>query len=133
MTKFLGIDYGEAKIGLALANDFDKLSLPYKILSEEIFFKEIINIIQSEEINELVVGLPTNMQNQTTKQTEKTKVFIEKLKNIIDLPIHLEDERMTSLMGGKLIRSHGQKSKKQDDASAASLILDTFIKRKYGV
>ena len=133
MLRFLGIDYGEAKIGLALENNEDRLSLPYKILSEEDFFKQIHSIIEDEEINEIVVGLPMNMKNEETQQTGKTNIFIEKLKNVIDLPVYIEDERMTSIMGGKLIRSHGEKSKKQDDASAASLILESFIRRKYGV
>lgn len=129
--KFLGIDYGSSKIGLALGNSRDLLSLPYKIFNENEFFDNISRIIVEEEINEIVIGYPTNMSNHETQQTEKTKTFIEKLKNIISLPIHQEDERMTSIMGGKLQRQFGGKVSKADDASAASIILDSFLKRLY--
>ncbi len=133
MKKFLGIDYGDAKIGLALGNSEDRFVLPYKILGQEDFWKEIESIIKNENIDEIVIGLPTNLNNEETQQTEIVKDFLNKLEIKISLPIHFEDERMTSLMGSKMIRSHGEKSKKSDDSAAATLILDSFIKRNYGI
>lgn len=132
MKKYLGIDYGSSKIGLAISNSEDKFCLPYKILSEDSFWSEIEDIIESEQIDELVLGFPKNMQNEDTKQTEIVRTFSEKIKDKLNLPVHLEDERMTSMMGAKMIRSHGQKTKKQDDSAAATIILDSFIKRTYG-
>ncbi len=131
LIKFLGIDYGSSKIGLALGNSKDMLSLPYNILNEEEFFNNITSIIDQEEIAEIVVGYPMNMSNHETKQTDKTKIFIEKLKKIVTIPIHMEDERMTSLMGQKLQRQGGAKVTRGDDSAAASLILDSFLQRKY--
>lgn len=143
MIKFLGIDYGSSKIGLAFGDDQIKSAFPFDILSEENFWKNILGIIKEESVDEIVLGLPKNLSNEETEQTKNVLVFFDKLKKKVNLPIHLEDERMTSLMGqgmqGKYIRQDTRKKNRKnklkirsnDDASAAALILESFIKRKY--
>ncbi|MDD3284138.1 MAG: Holliday junction resolvase RuvX [Patescibacteria group bacterium] len=143
MTRFLGIDYGSSKIGLALGDNELKMAFPFKILSEEFFWTDIKSIISRENIDEIVLGLPKNLENNDTNQTNFVLEFLKKLRSEINLPIHLEDERMTSLMSqgmqGKYVRSDSRKSsrknkikiKSDDDASAAAIILESYIKRNY--
>ena len=143
--KFLGIDHGESKIGLALGDNEANFCLPYKILKAEDFFNSINNILEEESIDEIVLGLPKNLSNEDTQQTAVVYDFLNKLKEQVKLPIHLEDERMTSVMGkgmqGKYLREDSRKEnrknklkiKSDEDASSAALILDSFLKRNYNL
>lgn len=126
--RFLGIDHGEAKIGLALGDNEANFSLPYKIVKAEGFLKVINDILEEESIDEIVLGLPKNLNNEETQQTKVVYDFLNKLKEIVKLPIHLEDERMTSRLGKELQSD----KKKNEDASSAALILESFLKRNYG-
>jgi len=126
--RFLGIDHGESKIGLALGDNEANFSLPYKIIKMVSFFDELNDILEKENIDEIVLGLPKNLSNEDTQQTGVVYDFLNQLKKKTELPIHLEDERMTSRLG-KLLQGD---SKKDEDASAAALILESFLKRNYG-
>ncbi len=141
--RFLGIDHGNKKIGLALADSEVNLVLPFKIVKEENFFNIINQIVNTENIDEIVLGLPKNLNNEDTQQTHIVYDFFKHLKEQVKLPIHLEDERMTSLMGqgmqGRYLRKDSRKEarvdkfkiKSDEDASSAALILETFLKRNY--
>jgi len=143
--RFLGIDHGESKIGLALGDNEANFSLPYKIVKTEDFFTSIDEIIELENIDEIVLGLPKNLNNEDTQQTRIVYDFLNKFKKQIKLPIHLEDERMTSIMGkgmqGRYLREDSRKKnrknklkiKSDEDASSAALILETFLKRNYEI
>lgn len=126
--RFLGIDHGESKIGLALGDNEANFSLPFKIIKNEDFFNIINNILEEENIDEIVLGLPKNLNNEETEQTGKVYDFLNQLKEQVELPIHLEDERMTSRQAKDLRIDKGN-----EDASSAALILETFLKRNYGV
>ncbi|MCD4704862.1 Holliday junction resolvase RuvX [bacterium] len=128
--RFLGIDHGDAKIGLALGDSEVRVALPFKILKNEYFWTDIDDIIKREEIDEIILGLPKNLSNQNTQQTEKVLEFLKLLRKKINKPIHLEDERMTSIFAQNIKRE--MKSKMGDDASAAALILDSYLQRNYG-
>jgi putative holliday junction resolvase len=143
--RFLGIDHGQSKIGLALGDNEANFSLPYKIIKTEDFFNVINNILEEENIDEIVLGLPKNLDNEDTQQTAVVYDFLNKLKEQVKLPIHLEDERMTSIMGkgmqGKYLREDSRKENRKDklkiysdeDASSAALILETYLKKNYGI
>ena len=125
--RFLGIDHGDSKIGLALGDDEVKLALPFKIVKTKDFFQEIKNIIKEEGIDEIVLGLPKNLNNEETQQTHKVYNFLNELRKVIHLPIYLEDERRTSIMAKNLKRDR----KQDEDDSAAAIILDSFLKRSH--
>jgi putative holliday junction resolvase len=132
MKNYLGIDYGTSKIGLAISSSETRVCLPYKILNEAEFWESISNIIKEENIDEIVLGMPKNMKNENTQQTDITMEFFEKLKSEINKPIYLEDERITSKFANNMKKNIGMKHIGNDDDSAAALILDSFLKREYG-
>lgn len=132
MKNYLAIDYGTSKIGLAISDSETRVCLPYKILNESDFWESISYIIKEENIDEIVLGMPKNMKNENTQQTEITMEFFEKLKSEINKPIHLEDERMTSKFANNLKKDIGMKNLGAEDDSSAALILDSFLKRLYG-
>lgn len=124
--KLLGIDYGEKKIGLAIADSEIKIASPYKILTNgEDILAKIREICQEEEIEKIIIGVPLTLKSSTSKQTKKVFNFINKLKKTIYLPIVEQDERLSSGYAKELLK--GMKVKHFDDDVAAMIILQSWI------
>lgn len=103
--KYLGIDYGEKYIGLAIGNDELKIALPFKIVNN---IQEIKQIINQEKIDKIIIGLPKGFRGET-EQTKKTRKFAKNFKNF-----EFADERFTSKIG-------------ENHASAAAIILQDYL------
>ena len=124
--KLLGIDYGERKIGLALADLETKIATPYKILtnSKDILAK-ISQICQREEIDKIIIGMPLSLKGTMSKQYKSVVNFINKLKKELDLEIIEQDEKLTSMYAQRLLKE--TKAKHLDDDVAAMLILQSYL------
>jgi len=123
MIKYLGIDWGEKRIGLALADSETKIATPFKVVISE---GEILKVVNEEKINEVVIGEPKGIKNQELGiRNEKYANFIEELEKKINLPIKLVDERLSSKAANAL--SGNKKVKAKRDAVAAMLILQTYL------
>ncbi len=122
--KYLGIDYGDSKIGLALGDDESKIALPHKIIKnsgQADFIKNLKEIIKLENIEKVIIGLPTNLKKESTIQTLKVKEVIEKIKLELDCEVDFIDERLSSVEAQKL------RSGKRDDDIAAMIILQNYF------
>ncbi len=120
--KIMAVDYGQAKIGLAISAD--SLALPLGILeNRDDFFNKIKDIVISEGVDLVVVGLPLGKMGEETESSALARKFAEKLHNFLQIPVDLFDERLTTAQ----TKSLGVKG--EDDAHAASLILQSFIDR----
>ena len=118
MAKYLGIDWGEKKIGLALGSSETGLALTDRIVeNSESGFDYIKSLCHDEEINIVVIG-------KLRDKNKKFDKFIGFLNNL-DLKIELADERLTTKMAGKL---NGD-LRGQDDAVAAQIILQSWMDR----
>lgn len=137
----LGIDYGAKKIGLAKSDQAGRLALPLEILPntrpEEVLQKFKL-ICQRENINKVVVGVPISLQadkrktffrqkDLQNKQMKEVLNFVKWLRENFDLPIEIEDERLSTKMAKGLRK--GLVKKSPDDAVAAMLILQTYLDR----
>jgi putative holliday junction resolvase len=124
--KYLSIDYGANKIGLALADLQTKIATPYKILIKENNpCAKIREICEQENIGKIVVGLPVGLQGINSQQYKNVEDFINKLRQEINLEIIEQDEKMTSIYAQKLLQKI--KGKKTDDAVAAMIILQSYL------
>lgn len=112
MTKYMGVDWGEKKIGLALGSSETGLAMPHGVVDD---FKHIEKLCREEGIDIIVVGV-AGMENKLIR-------FVEKLRQIKGVKIELADERLTTKMAGKLNRG----LKGRDDAVAAQLILQGWM------
>ena len=136
--KYLAMDLGTKTCGLALTDKLGIIASPYKVLrynEVDSLIKEIIEIINSENVDELVLGLPKNMNNSLGFASERSLNFKTILETKCSLPIHLVDERLSTMEAENILISNDtsrQKRKKIIDAYAASIILDTFLKSKKG-
>ncbi len=122
----LGIDYGEKRIGLAVANCETKIATPYKVLENkgtEAVINEIKKVCKAEKIGRIIVGLPISLGGQLGPQAEKVLQFVRLLKEKLKIPVKTEDERLTSAMVDKLAKEQ----KVERDAVAAMLILQSHL------
>ena len=132
----MGIDFGMARIGIALSDDTKFLASPfetYKRKNEQDDLQHIINIIQEKKVDEIVCGLPYNMQGEEQEIAQKTREFISKLLNIYSIKIEFVDERLSSLMAEEMLKEterDWKKRKEKLDAVAASIILQDYLDSK---
>lgn len=120
--RYLGIDWGKSRIGLAIAYSGIKIAMPFKVVKN---MDDIINIIKDEQIDMVVVGEPIKMQNKNLKMDDDFLKFINLLENKIDIPIKKIDERLSSKAADAL--PGNKKNKAERDAVAAMIILQTYL------
>lgn len=133
--KCLGMDLGTKTLGLAVSDKLGLIASPYKTLrydNLESLVDEVLNIIENDHIEQLVLGYPKNMNNSLGFAVERTNEFKALLEAKTDLPIELIDERLSTVEAeNMLISSDVSRSnrKKVIDSIAASIILDTYLRR----
>ncbi|MBU4217213.1 Holliday junction resolvase RuvX [Candidatus Parcubacteria bacterium] len=120
--KYLGVDWGEKRIGLAIGEDEVKLASPFKVAND---FRELVKIIKSEEIEVVVIGVPYSISDVTHKLPQRFADFLESLKQAIDIPIKEVDERLSSKAGDARIGD--KKTKASRDEIAAMEILQSYF------
>ena len=93
----MALDVGERRIGVAIASAEAKLARPYATLAETINInQDIANLVASQQVSLLVIGLPLNMEADDTNQTLYIRRFAERLKQFVSVPIVFQDEADTS-------------------------------------
>lgn len=118
--KYLGIDYGLSKIGLAMGDNVTKIAAPLEVIkNDDVFLVYLADMIEQEDIDAVIVGMPPQQQGEVTKE------FIQQLKNVISVPVHTEDESYSSAESQRLQDEFG--SRVEEDALAAMLILQSFL------
>ncbi len=120
--RYLGIDWGEKRIGLSLGDSETRIATPFKTVNN---IKEILTFIKAEEIAEIVLGKPLSIANRQFPMSEQFENFYNKLKETVKIPINLVDERFTSKEADSL--SGGRKIKTRRDQVAAMLILQAYF------
>ncbi len=151
MTRFLGIDLGERRIGLAIGDDEGAVARPLSTLRRGRGIAAdgagLLEVIARESIDELIVGLPLEASGEVGAQASLTRDWVEALQAFVDLPVTYRDERLTSHLAETRLgpmkrgRSGGPPSKTQRDAyrarvdrEAAAIILqdelDTRARRR---
>lgn len=125
MSKILGIDYGKKRIGLAVGDTGPRLATPYKILQNRglgFVLQEIRDICEKDGIEKAVVGLPLRLDGSESGQTAETREFIRKLGEFSDIPIVIEDERLTTGAAKSVGSGKGER-----DHVAAMFILQSYL------
>ena len=120
---YLGVDWGEKRIGLALADNETRLAIPFKTATS---LEELLKTIEEEEVSMVVVGKPIKMGGEDKKLDPRFLNFIKELKDKLkNISIELIDERLSSMAADKL--PGDRKTKASRDEIAASLILQTYL------
>ena len=134
--RILGIDLGEKRIGISISDELEITAqgLPtINSINEIEDLKNIKKIIDKYQVEKIILGLPINMNGSLGKQAKKAISFAEKLKSSFQLPVELEDERLSTRKAEKFLiktdRSR-KKRKKVIDKMSAIIILQSFLDRR---
>ncbi|MFA4941086.1 MAG: Holliday junction resolvase RuvX [Patescibacteria group bacterium] len=120
--KYLGIDWGEKRIGLALGDSLTRTATPFKIVEN---IQDVVKVVKEEEIDVVVIGEPLKMSDIKYPLSEDFLNFFQVLKKELKIPIEKVDERLSSLGADAL--SGSKKTKAPRDTVAAMLILQNYL------
>jgi putative Holliday junction resolvase len=138
-VRALGIDYGERRIGLALSDATGLLASPWKRMANDgnaiaaaKRLAEEVRVLQADEsgLGAVVIGLPRRLSGEATEQTARVQALARELESRIEIPIVLQDERLTSHEAEELLAQRERdwrRRKDQLDAMAAALILQDYL------
>lgn len=126
----LALDVGAARIGLALASRAARLASPYKtIANTPDSVEQLRAICEREDVKEIVVGLPRGMSGQETAQTTAVREYGQRVASALPLPLHWQDETLTSIKAEEELTRRGKPYQKADiDALAATYILEDYLR-----
>ena len=135
MGRVFGIDYGDSRIGLAMSDPLKIIASPFKTIrneGNEKCLQVFQSLIKEKDVEAIVVGLPMGLKGQETAQTKKVREFADLL-YVLKLPIHLEDERLSSVSAEKSMIQQNIKTghnKGLIDQRAAAIILQQFLDKQ---
>ena len=134
--RVLGLDVGSRRIGVAVSDPLGITAQGLETLqraTKRRDFEHLQRVIQEYDVREIVVGLPLRMSGAEGTQSDKMQVFAEELRKRFRLPVHLWDERLTSVEANRLLRETDlsiEKRGKAVDRMAAVLILQGWMERR---
>lgn len=136
MRKIMGIDYGDARTGVAVSDLLCSIvGSTYVVPSRNTqkAIADIVKLAKDNMVGEIVVGLPKNMDGTEGARAVLCREFAERLKEGAGLPVVMWDERRTTVEAHNILSQHnyhGKKRKNTVDAVAASLILEGYLNFK---
>ena len=134
--RFLGIDPGEKRIGLAVGDDL-AIASPLPALTQgkpEDRWTALAAVVQAQRITELVVGCPFNMDGTTGPAAKKAEAFAAELRTHFGLPVHLVDERLTSHLAEQSIPKKKLRQIRGSgvvDSRAAAILLGDYLQQRF--
>ena len=131
----LGMDLGTKTLGLAISDKQGIIASPYKLIKYnniEDAVNEVLEIIEKEKVDNLVLGLPKNMNNSLGFASERSLNFKKLLEEKTDLKIELIDERLSTVEAERILLDYDMSRKNRNehiDNTAAAIILATYFRR----
>lgn len=131
--RIMGIDYGDARTGVAFSDLRCSIVGSTAVVpsrNHEKAMADLVRLAKENEVSEIVVGLPKNMDGTEGPRAELCRAFADELKVATGLPVVMWDERRTTVEAHNILSAHnyhGAKRKNTVDAVAASLILEGYL------
>ena len=133
----IGLDLGTRTLGVAISRT-GLIAGPYTLLkyqdeNYDYLASEIKKIVLKEHVDSISLGFPKNMNNTCGFATERTMKFLNVLKNYVEVPITLIDERLSTVEANNILLTNDMSRKKRKeiiDVTAAMIILDTYLKKR---
>lgn len=136
MARALALDIGERRIGVAVSDEMGILAQPLMVLQREGVVKDVARIAQlvcEQGVETVVVGLPVTLRGERTQAAEKVQVFISHLRDAIDIPVVLVDERLSTVEANRrMVEADVRRGERRQhvDAVAAALILQRYLSQQ---
>lgn len=131
MRPILGVDFGRARIGVAISDELRLLAHPVEtIRSSKEVISQIAKIAQDRSVERIVVGVPRLMSGGHGSAAEEVMQFVEKLRKAVSCEVVTWDERLTTVAANRALRDAGKKTKTTRgyvDQVAAQMILQGYL------
>ena len=133
MKRIMGIDYGDARTGIAISDLLCSIVGTTTVIHSrrnEKTLAEIQRLVAEHDVGSIVMGLPKNMNGTEGPRAELCREFAEQVRQATGLEVRLWDERRTTVEAHNILNEHnyhGKKRKNTVDAVAASLILEGYL------
>ena len=133
MKKIMGVDYGDARTGIAISDLMCSIVGSTTVVpsrNREKAIADIVKLCRDNQVGQIVVGLPKNMDGTEGVRAELCREFAGLLEEATGLPVTMWDERRTTVEAHNILSQHnyhGKKRKNTVDAVAASLILEGYL------
>lgn len=133
MQKIMGIDYGDARTGVAISDLLCSIVGTTAVLpsrNTEKLLMDIVRLVKEKQVGEIVVGLPKNMDGTEGSRAQLCREFARLVQEATGVPVTMWDERRTTVEAHNILSAHnyhGKKRKETVDAVAASLILEGYL------
>lgn len=126
--KYIGIDYGEKRIGVAVSDESEKFAFAFDVIENKSpkVFKFFKNLIAERGVGAIVLGLPLGFSMQETESTKKARNFGEFLKKELNIEVIFQNEVLSTAE----VEKSGSAREGMVDASSAALILQSFLDNK---
>jgi putative holliday junction resolvase len=130
----LGIDVGAVRVGVAICDPDGVLATPLVTVPRDVEggsdLRVIASLVAEHEVVGVVVGLPRTLAGREGAAAETARVFADALAGVVDVPLELSDERLTTVVATQQLRARGVKGRKQRavvDQAAAVAILQGWL------
>lgn len=136
MDRFLCLDIGDKRIGIAVSDPFNTYALPVETYHRKNLKTDLLKIseyVKQKCATALVCGLPVNFDGTPSIQTQKANFFIEKLKETLGIDVYTVDERCSTCSAEETLIEQGksrEERKQLVDSLAAATILEGFLNEK---
>ena len=134
MNPILGIDFGRARIGLAISDELRLLAHPLEtILANKDSVNRIAEIVRERKIDKVVVGIPRHMSGEIGKAANEALEFAAELRALVPCEVQTWHERLTTVAANRALRDAGKKTRqtrKFVDQVAAQMILQSYLDRE---
>ncbi len=134
--KYLGVDPGESRVGLAISDPDGKLAMPLSVLHEadrQAQVDAILQVAKEQDAEAIVVGMPYTLRGDVGPSAERVQAHVELLKQNTALPVHTWDERFSSgIAENVLLQADVSRAgrKQHIDKLAAAIMLQSFLDRQ---
>ena len=135
--RYLGLDLGSKTLGIALSDKTGFIASSYKIIRHDEEYdkliEEVVSLVDELKIEAIVLGFPKNMDGSIGFKGNLSLEFKEKLEKVLDVPVYLQDERLSTKSATDVLIQGNMSRKKRKgviDAVAATIILQSYLDRR---
>lgn len=125
--RYLGIDYGKKRIGLAISDGSGTLAFPFAQLpagNSQLATETIADVVKKNDVKAIIIGIPLTFGGKESAQAKEIRQFAGKLANKVELPIGFENEMLTTKIASR------KGDSKHIDASSAAIILQSYLDKE---
>lgn len=132
MARWIGIDYGKKRVGIAVTDPLGLIAFPHEAIPPDKVISSLQKYLSEEQVQGIVIGMPRTLQNEEGPMVNLVKQFTRLLHRYFpDMPLYHHDERFTSKMAKDSLLDAGIKKQRRKDKSLINAISASFILRSF--